>query len=471
MTDKLYIKPIEELAPLIKERKISPVELTKEILSQIDTNDEQLNAYISVYHEEAIQEAEKAETEIKNGNYRGDLHGIPMAIKDNIYIKNKTTTMGSLIHQDFVPTYDATVIKRLREAGVIFTGKANLHEYAMGITTENPHYGICKNPWNLEKGPGGSSGGSGVAVAASMASASLGTDTAGSIRIPSSACGIVGLKPSYGRVSRYGAFPEAWSLDHVGPMAKTVKDAATILTKMEGFDQKDHASVNVPKINLNKIFTDDISDMVIGINEDFFFKDVDPRIAERTKEAIKAFEKLGAKIEVVDIPSLKHAEYALMMTDLSEVTALHHNNLLKRPEDFGEDTRQTLELGELMSAVDYLQAQQIRRAIKQDFEDVFKKVDVLATPTLPILPNQIGDKYVNLDGKQDELYAVIMRLTGPCNLAGLPALSLPIGSIEGLPIGMQMISGVFQEEKMLRAAYAYETAYPLEMTGAKLFNE
>ncbi|HLR71367.1 MAG TPA: amidase, partial [Pseudogracilibacillus sp.] len=184
MTDKLYIKPIEELAPLIKERKISPVELTKEILSQIDTNDEQLNAYISVYHEEAIQEAEKAETEIKNGNYRGDLHGIPMAIKDNIYIKNKTTTMGSLIHQDFVPTYDATVIKRLREAGVIFTGKANLHEYAMGITTENPHYGICKNPWNLEKGPGGSSGGSGVAVAASMASASLGTDTAGSIRIP-----------------------------------------------------------------------------------------------------------------------------------------------------------------------------------------------------------------------------------------------------------------------------------------------
>src|SRR5699024_10792812 len=262
----------------LKNKTLSPVELTEAIFEQADKSEDKINAYMEFYKEEALDSAKKAESEIANGNYKGMYHGIPMGIKDNVYFKDKVSTMSSKIHKDFVSDYDATVIKKLREAGVICTGKVSMHEYAWGITNNNPHYGAVKNPWKLEKIPGGSSGGSGAAVAAGSSVASLGTDTAGSIRIPSSACGIVGLKQTHGLVSKYGVYPLAWSLDHVGPMTKTVKDAAGLLQIIAGYDANDPTSVKVPVDDYVGKTTGDVKDLVIGVNEDYFFNEVDDEI-------------------------------------------------------------------------------------------------------------------------------------------------------------------------------------------------
>nr|GGG80032.1 amidase [Virgibacillus oceani] len=460
--EELATKSIEELSPLIRERKISPVELTDSVLNQVEKYNKSLNAYLSIYDGEARQAAKKAEEEIIRGNYRGSLHGIPMGIKDNIYFKNKITTMGSKIHQNFMSTYDATVIKRLRDAGVIFTGKLNMHEYALGVTTENPHYGPSRNPWNPNKISGGSSGGPGVAIAANMSIASLGTDTSGSINIPSSFCGIVGLKPTYGKVSKYGCFPEAWSLDHVGPMSKTVADAATILSEIEGFDENDPSSIKTSAVNYRDHLTTDIAGMVIGINEDYFFKDVDNDVEQAVRSAIKVLKSMGARIETVEVPVLEFAEYALMVTDFSELGTVHHYNINSRPLDYGDDVRLLIESGQMFSAVDYLQAQQIRRKLKSDFKKAFEKVDVLLAPSTPAHTPDIGNKFVQINGNDVHLLDNLTRFTGPVNLAGLPSLILPCGLIEGIPVGMQLIGPAFKEEKILKVGYAFEASNPLK---------
>src|SRR5690625_5255477 len=259
LTKELITKSVTEIAPLIENKSVSPVELTRAVLDHAEQNDEKINAYISYTREQAEAAAKKAEEEISQGNYRGMFHGIPMALKDNIYIKDELTTMASKIHQDFKPSHDATVVEKLRNAGAIFTGKLNLHEYAWGATTSSPHFGPCHNPWNLEKISGGSSGGSGAALTSDMTMASLGTDTGGSVRIPAALCGIVGLKQTYGRVSNYGSFPLAWTLDHIGPMTKSVKDAAGLLEILSGYDEKGKGSVNRPSENyLEQITGDEI---------------------------------------------------------------------------------------------------------------------------------------------------------------------------------------------------------------------
>src|SRR5699024_1883048 len=351
LSKELIGKPVEELAPLIKNKEISPVELTGAVLGQVDKTEETINAYMDeyrdetldnakkaeaeiangkyrgmyheipmgikdnvylkdkiysidsnihkVYGDEATDSAKKAEAEIANGKYRGMYHGIPMGIKDNVYFKDNVSTMSSKIHKDFVSDHDATVIAKLREAGVVFTGKVSMHEYAWGITNNNPHYGAVKNPWNYDKIPGGSSGGSGAAVAVGSSVASLGTDTAGSIRIPSSACGIVGLKQTHGLVSKYGVYPLAWSLDHVGPMTKTVKDAAGLLQVIAGYDKKDPTSVKVPEENYLAKVTGDVKGLVIGINEDYFFNEVDDEIETLVRGAIQTLVDQGATTKEV----------------------------------------------------------------------------------------------------------------------------------------------------------------------------
>lgn len=370
--------------------------------------------------------------------------------------------MSSKIHKDFVSDYDATVIKKLREAGVIFTGKVSMHEYAWGITNNNPHYGAVKNPWNLEKIPGGSSGGSGAAVAVGSSVASLGTDTAGSIRIPSSACGIVGLKQTHGLVSKYGVYPLAWSLDHVGPMTKTVKDAAGLLQIIAGYDANDPTSVKVPVDDYVGKTTGDVKDLVIGVNEDYFFNEVDDDIEKLVRAAIDKLVEQGAKVKEVKIPALKYAEWAELVTSLSEASAIHHSDMLTRPDDFGHDIRMLFELGELPSAVDYLQAQQVRRQLKQDFQAAFNEVDILMMPTLPVLPNDIGDDWADLNGEKVDLIDNIIRFTGPGNLTGLPALSVPCGFSKGLPVGLQFMGPAFGEAAILNAGYAFEQTNPLE---------
>lgn len=462
LSENLIDLAVEELAPLLENKSISPVELTKEVLDHAEKSEPQINAYMAIYREDAEREAQVAEKEILNGQYRGMYHGIPMALKDNLFFKDKITTMSSKIHKDFKPDYDATVVKKLREAGAVLTGKLSMHEYAGGITNNNPHYGPVRNPWDLDKIPGGSSGGSGAAVAVGSSVASLGTDTAGSIRIPSSACGIVGLKPTHGLVSKYGCYPLAWTLDHVGPMTKTIKDAAGLLEIIAGYDKLDPTSVNAPAENYLSNITGDVKDLVIGVNEDFFFNDVDTDIDKLVRAGIQSLVDQGAKVETVKIPSLQHAGWATLITNLTEASAIHQSNLQKRPGDFGEDLQLLLGFGQLPSAVEYLQAQQVRRQLKLDFQKAFEKVDVLISPTLPVAPSTIGEDYADLNGQQVDLLDSILRFTGPANITGIPGLSVPCGFKGNLPIGLQIIGPAFSEALLLNTGYALEQTKPLQ---------
>jgi aspartyl-tRNA(Asn)/glutamyl-tRNA(Gln) amidotransferase subunit A len=462
LTKDFVTKPVEELAPLIEEKSISPVELTKAVLDHAEESQEKLNAYISFYHEEAVASAKKAEAEIINGNYRGMYHGIPMGLKDNIFFKDKVTTMASKIHKDFVPAYDAKVVSRLRDAGAIFTGKLNMHEYALSITSNNPHYGPVRNPWDLEKIPGGSSGGSGASVAVDASMASLGTDTAGSIRIPAAACGIVGLKPTRGRVSTHGVYPLSWTQDHIGPMTKTVKDAAGLLQVIAGHDEKDPAFADHPAENYLKQITGDVKDLVIGVDEDYFFHEVDSNIEKTVRDSIQALVDQGAKLKEVKIPALEDAQMAGVTFSVSEGSVIHMNSVLNNPEDFGEDIRGFLLAGAFPSSKEYAQALKVREHLIQDFQEAFNKVDVLISPTLPAMPNKIGDDFVDINGKEADVVGSFIRMTGPSNITGLPSLSVPCGFNGHLPVGLQIMGPAFSEGLVLNTGYAVEKMNPLK---------
>lgn len=461
LSKELAAKSVEELAPLIENKSLSPVELTEAILKQAEATQGDINAYMDFYKDEALASAKKAESEIGKGNYKGMYHGIPMGIKDNVYFEGKLSRASSKIHKDFIPEADATVVEKLRDAGAIFTGKLSMHEYAWGITNNNPHYGAVKNPWNLDKIPGGSSGGSGAAVAVGSSTASLGTDTAGSIRIPSSACGIVGLKPTHGRVSKFGVYPLAWTLDTIGPMTKTVKDAAGLIQTVSGFDPRDPTCIDTPVDDYLGKLTGNVKDLIIGVEEDYFFKDVDSGIEKLVREGIQKLVDQGAKVKAIKIPTLKYATWSEFVTSLAEASAIHHSDMLTRPDDFGHDIRMLFELGELPSAVDYLQAQQVRRQLKDDFAKAFESVDVIVKPTLPVLPNDIGDDLADLNGKKVDLIDNVVRFTGPSNLTGLPALSVPCGFDQGLPVGIEFTGPAFGESAILNAGLALEQTNPM----------
>lgn len=447
---------LSALSTEISAHRVSPVELVNAVFARIDRHDKALGAYISLYREDAIRQAQQAEADILAGHYKGPLHGIPMGIKDNLYFKGRTTTMGSRIHHDFVPDFNATVVERLAQAGVIFLGKLNLHEYALGVTTENPHFGTSHNPWNQDKIAGGSSGGAGVAIPCGMSIGSLGSDTSGSIRIPAACCGIAGLKPTYGRVSKYGCFPEAWSLDHVGPMARAVTDLALILDAISGHDPHDPASLRLPPTELAGNLTGEVRGKVIGLDEAFFFKDVDSSVAAVVHKAIHELESQGAVVRRVQIAHIAGAEYAITIIDTSETTAVHHRTLRERPLDYGDDVRFLIQCGELPSAVDYLEAQQLRYALRRDFRQVFEQVDVLVSPTLPIETPDIGQKTSLINGKHVDTISSLMRLIGPSNLVGLPSASIPCGMLHGMPVGMQIIAAPLQEATVLNFGLALE---------------
>jgi aspartyl-tRNA(Asn)/glutamyl-tRNA(Gln) amidotransferase subunit A len=461
MNKELLEKTVTELADLIKTREVSPIEVTENILEYIDHINPKTNAYISITADTALERAREAETEITAGNYKGVFHGVPIALKDNIYFGKELTTMASKIHGNFIPEYDATVTAKLREAGAIFTGKLNMHEYAWGADNNNPHFGAVHNPWNPEKIPGGSSGGSGAAVASHSAYSSLGTDTAGSIRIPSASCGTVGLKPTHGRVSKYGVYPLAWTLDHVGPIAKSVADAAAMLSIISGFDVKDPTSANMPVNDYLNGLNGNVKGLRIGINEDYFFKNVDSRVEKIVRDRIADLEKMGAVIKPISIPTLRHAEWIVLSTGLPEASTIHHRNLQTRPNDFGADIRLLFEIGELFSGVDYLQAQQARRQLKREFAQALSEVDVIITPTMPLIPPTIGVNTVDINGNTGSYIENSIRFTGPSNLTGLPALSVPAGIAEGMPVGLQIIGRAFDEARILNVGMAIELMKPL----------
>jgi len=461
MSSDLALRSIDELAPLIRDKQVSPVEITESVLKRVEKYDSRVNSHIQVFAEKAAIAAKQAETQIMNGQYLGPLHGIPMALKDIFYIKGEIATIGSKIHKNFVPDYDSTIVARLKDAGVVLTGTLNMHEYAFGVTNYNPHFGSCSNPWNLDMISGGSSGGSGAAVAADLTIASMGTDTGGSIRIPAALCGIVGLKPTHGRISKYGVFPLSWSLDHAGPMTKTVKDAAIMLEALAGFDPNDPTTVDVPVVPYSKYLTGDIKGLRIGIQEDFYFHNIEPEMEKTVRQAIETLRSLGAIVKTVKIPNIEHSKYAHIMTYFGDSGAIHRDNFKKRPQEFGDDVRFSLALGENPSAVDYVQAQQMRRKIVQGFAEAFQSVDVLISPATALAATPIGQETTVLNGKDEVVFEQLLRLTSPSNITGLPSVTVPCGFVNGLPAGLQITGRAFREDTILGAAYAFEQAASL----------
>lgn len=469
MKSELLDLPIETLSSLLVTREISPVDLIQESVDRIDQFDSAVNSFISRHFEAAFLQADAAAFEIGHGRHRGPLHGVPVAVKDNLYTRGSVTTIGSKIHSDFVPPFSATAVDRLADAGAISLGKTNLHEYALGVTSQNSHYGDCCNPWDISRITGGSSGGSAAAVACGFVKTALGSDTSGSIRIPASICGVVGLKPTYGRVSTYGCFPEARTLDHVGPITATVADAAIVFDALSGHDPHDPGSLALPATNTYESLCDDARGVVIGIEEGFFFDRVDARVQAVVWSAIDALVQMGAILRSVHMPALQRSVRALTIIDTAETSAVHACGLRDRAVDYGEDVRALLELGHRPSAVDYLHSRQVRREVRSEFEQVFVDVDVIVSPTLPLATPFRGELVSRIEGAEVDVIESLMRLVGPANLVGLPSISVPCGLLDDLPLGLQIIGPALGESTILNVGAAVETARLMQRAAPRDF--
>ncbi|MCL4466065.1 MAG: amidase family protein [Chloroflexi bacterium] len=457
-TRELATLPISALGRLLATREVSPVEVIDSVLSRTERLEPRLNCYVTLLGDAARAAARMAEREIGAGNYRGPLHGIPVALKDIFDVAGVKTTASSKILADSVATADSTVARLLQDAGAIIVGKTNLHEFAFGVTTNNPHYGPTRNPWDTTRVPGGSSGGSGAAVAASLCSAATGTDTGGSIRIPASLCGIVGLKPTFGRVSKAGVVPLSWTLDHMGPLSKSVEDAAIFLQAIAGYDAADPTTVRRPVPNYRQAVGLGVRGLRLGVPKQHFFSGLQEDVQRAVRAAIDHFASLGVAVEEVSLPHADYINPAFAPIIHAEAAAYHERWLLERPQDYGKETRARLEVGLTVLGTQYVNAQRARAVIRGDFEQALTQVDALITPTIPAVAMPIGADSITIDGESKELRSVYNRLTSPVNLVGLPAVSLPCGfSGEGLPIGLQLIGGAFGEETLITLGHAYET--------------
>jgi aspartyl-tRNA(Asn)/glutamyl-tRNA(Gln) amidotransferase subunit A len=448
MSEDLCLLDVTELASRIRALDLSPVEVTEAYLARIDRLDPVLNTYIAVTADQARSAALTAEHEIVAGTYRGPLHGVPLGIKDLFDVAGVPNTMGSKILRDNVPTQDATVVARLKEAGAIILGKQNLHEFAFGITSENPHFGAVHNPWNLDRVPGGSSGGTAAATAAGLCAAGMGSDTGASVRAPASFCGVVGLKPTYGRVSRAGALPLAWS----------VADCALMLQAIAGPDARDPATTLDPVPDYTSGLGHGVQNLRIGVPREYFFEIVEPDVERLVLAAIATLEGLGARVDEVSLPHVAHSQVAGNVIMSTEAASWHANWLAERPQDYGDDVLARIRGGLLTRGVEYLASQKLRTLVQQDFASAFERVDVVLGPTVPIVAPPIGRTFepggpLNLPPR-----AIATRATLPCNLTGMPAISIPCGFSDGLPVGLQIMGPAFAEALVLRVAAAYEAA-------------
>jgi aspartyl-tRNA(Asn)/glutamyl-tRNA(Gln) amidotransferase subunit A len=454
---ELCYTSLSGLSALIQRREVSPVEATQAVLERVEKYDRQLNSFITLLRDEALIEAQATEDEIRAGRYRGPLHGIPIAVKDLYYTKGIRTTAGSKILLDFKPAYDATVVTRLCDAGAILIGKLNMHEFARGATNTSSLIGPCHNPWDTLRVSGGSSGGSAAAVAAGLCFGALGSDTGGSIRIPAACCGIVGLKPTYGRVSRYGVFPLSWSLDHVGPMTRTVTDAALMLQVIAGHDRYDPTTRTAVVPDYRTALTADIEGARLGIPQEFYFEQLDVEVRDSVRAAIQTLEHAGAQVEEVSLPLSTYAAAAGRIISLTEAAEIHELFLKRRSADYTPDVRAGLLTGQLLLGKHYLKAQRLRSLIRQEMAAALRRVDALVTPTIPIPAPTIGQTTADIGPEPSDITGALSRLTRPANLTGFPAISLPCGFTEGnLPIGLQLIGRPFAEATIIQLAYAYE---------------
>jgi aspartyl-tRNA(Asn)/glutamyl-tRNA(Gln) amidotransferase subunit A len=445
------------LSQAIRRKEVSPVEVTRACLDRIDEHDRAINAFISVRRKPALAAARAAEREILNGHHRGPLHGIPYAAKDLFLTKGLRTTCGSRILANFVPREDAALIERLARAGAILLGKLNMHEFAFGTTSVNPHYGAVRNPWDVARIAGGSSGGSAAAIAASFALLTLGTDTGGSIRIPSALCGVSGLKPTYGRLSRRGVYPLAWSLDHPGPMAKSAADLALAMTVLAGFDPGDPSASRAPVPDYPSALSGDLEGLRLGVPAGFYFDRLDSAVAARVDDAMACFRRLGADVRPVSIPLLPEASAAAAITLYAESSASLERWHRERAADLGADVRARLDLGATLTAAQYLKALRIRTRVRAAFGRVFEKVDALVTPQLPITAPIIGESHVRIGRHTEAVPDALTRFTRIGNLVGNPSLSVCCGfSADGLPIAVQLSAKPFDESTVLRIGDAYQ---------------
>ena len=450
---ELCFLSIAEAGRLFRSRKLSPMELTQAHLDAIYRLDPSLRTYVTLLSERAMAQARRAEDEMNRGEFRGPLHGIPYALKDLFYTKGVTTEAHSKVMEGFVPGFDAHVVTRLEEAGAVLLGKQAMGEFAVGAL-ETKLYPRPVNPWNPGYDTGGSSSGSAASVAAGLAMASLGTDTGGSIRGPASYCGVVGLKPTYGRVSRHGVVPLSWSLDHCGPLARCVEDAAFVLQAIAGHDTRDSASSVAPVADYAAALNDDVRGLSIGVPRSFFDAangGTDPQILSAFDAAMRVFQDMGAHLREIDVPSLRYYRMAHTAIMLSEAYSIHRKNLVGRAEDYASSTWNHLASGAAFTAADYLQGQRIRSRMRAEFHAVLDEVDVIALPTTHRTAQPVGGDGVGTLEPQN--------FRACFDMTGMPAVTVLCGFTDGgLPIGLQLAGRPFDEAGVLRAAHAYEQA-------------
>jgi aspartyl-tRNA(Asn)/glutamyl-tRNA(Gln) amidotransferase subunit A len=447
---------VEQAARLLRKRSISPSDLVEAALARIERFNLTVNAFITVLADRARAEARRAEKQLCRPGTKSLLCGIPVSIKDNFLTRGVRTTAGSLILTNFVPGADSDVVQKLTRAGAIVLGKTNMHEFAYGITNENPHYGPTRNPWDLDRITGGSSGGSAAALAVGIGYASTGTDTGGSIRIPSALCGVVGLKPTFGLVSVDGVVPLAKTLDHAGAMGRSVTDVCIILDAIAGDYPQGATRPDPQKLRKNRP-----RKFQVGWPEQYFFERIDGEVHGAIESAAKCFKSLGATIKQVSLPGLEQSVEPSTHIALAEATQYHESQgyFPAQASKYGDDVRYRLELGRKVPAADYLHALDVKRKITRELDAVFANIDVILAPTLPVAAPRIGEKEVVIGGEKETVRSALVRLNRPANLTGHPAISIPCGFTRaGLPIGLQLIGPHWSEARLLSIALAYEDA-------------
>jgi aspartyl-tRNA(Asn)/glutamyl-tRNA(Gln) amidotransferase subunit A len=452
--DQLTSLTLSEAADALRNKAVSPVDLTRACLARIEQLNPKLNAFITISADSALAEARAAEAEIHASRWRSPLHGIPVALKDLIDTAEVKTTAASALFQDRIPRQDAEVVRRLKAAGAVFLGKLNLQECAYGASGIISHYGVARNPWDPARVAGGSSSGSAIALATGMCFGALGTDTGGSIRLPSSMCGTVGLKPTYGRVSCRGVIPLALSLDHVGPMTRSVRDAALMLQALAGYDPGDPASQDVPVPDFSLERGKGISSLRVGLPREFF-ADLEPEIRTSINEALVVLSRLTAQTRELSLALDPDGIMSTIQT--AEAFASHADTIAKRPELYSPETLWRLRRGQNITTPAYLQARQRQDQVKRDLSKLFSEVDILVVPTVPIATPLIADLCPGEQGNLRQTELATLRNTRPFNLYGLPAVSVPCGfSGGGLPVGLQIAGPSWGEAVVLRLAHAYE---------------
>ena len=480
---ELYRLTIHELRDKLRSREITSQDLVKSFFKRIDEVEDKVQSFLLVDKEKALETAKEIDEKLDNGEKLGDLAGIPVAIKDNISTKDIKTTCGSNILKDYIPPYDATVIEKLKNQGAVIIGKTNMDEFAMGSSTENSAFHTTRNPWDLDRVPGGSSGGSAAAVASFEAPYSLGSETGGSVRQPASFCGIVGLKPTYGLISRYGLVAFASSLDQIGPFTRDVEDCAIVMNTIMGYDNRDSTSYECQKKDYTKNLKKDIKGLKVGVPKEYLEDGIDKEVRYKVLKAIDTMKKLGAEVEEVSLP---HTEYGLATyyilapaeasSNLARFDGIRYGDRVEeydsvddlfiktRSEGFGEEVKRRIMMGTYSLSSGYYdayynKAQKVRTLIKQDYEKAFEKYDVIIGPTTPNTAFEIGER----DNDPISMYLSDI-LTVSANIVGVPAMSIPCGLVDGLPVGLQIIGNYFDEEKILNVAYNLEKEFKFDNT-------